>query len=241
MSTQTRNNSPLHPGLGWDEQIFFYGDTAGADDGAQWAVPWSDLMMTMFILFAMLFIFVSSKRDVFYEVLVNVAREKTGQKNDEIETGTYSRQIRMQIAGRGDNATLLATRDQTTRRVLVPPVEQPRPHKKEAAIFFRSARASLEPTARQLLRDFGSRLRASSLRVHLVGHGDKNFVPTADFATNLDLALARATEVARFLAERCGVDRNRILVSGQGAVVPLVPGNSKSSQARNRRVELLFM
>ena len=240
MNAETRSDTPAPLVMRRNEQIFFY-DMASADDGSQWAVPWSDLMMTMFILFAMLFIFVSSKHDVFHEVLLKMSQGNTGQKNGGAESDVQLHQIRMRIEGRSENEILADVQNRSARRVLVAPVELPETQKKETAVFFRPAKATLERTTQDLLLDFGTRLQTSSSRIHLVGHGDEHFVPTADFASNLDLALARAAEVARFLIEKCGVDKKRILVSGQIASVPLVPGNSGSSRIRNRRVDLSLL
>ncbi len=236
MKAETENNVSLPLPLRRDN-LFFY-DMAGADDGSQWAVPWSDLMMTMFILFAMLFVFASSKHDVFEEILFGVEHKDSGQKYDTSESVVSLHQIRMQIEGRDESTMLADFQPEAGQLVLASPSEPLEIQKKETAVFFRPARATLENTAQQLLLDLGDRLRASNLRIHLVGYGDDDFAPASGFASNLDLALARATEVARFLTEKCGVARERILVSGQNVSVPLVPGSSRASQIRNRRVEL---
>lgn len=216
-----------------EEELFFY---ESSSDENSWAIPWSDLMMTMFILFALLFIFVSAKSDVFHGKLLEFNSFKN-QKNG-MENAKSFKEVRMQIERQEEE--VLVEDKTNSRRVLIPPEEQAR-ITKESAVFFRKATAKLEQTAQDLLRELAEELRKNKLQIHLIGNGDEDFEPGTNYKTNLELSLARAIMVARFLIEECGIEKKRVLVSGQPSTVPLVPGKSRTSKMHNRRVEIFFL
>lgn len=79
---------------------------------------------------------------------------------------------------------------------------------------------------------------------HLVvieGFTDDAFRPTTDFPTAEDLALARAEAAAAVLASSGHVGRERLLVTGVGAVPrPDVSGDDALTRKANRRVEIVI-
>jgi chemotaxis protein MotB len=74
--------------------------------------------------------------------------------------------------------------------------------------------------------------------VRVEGHTDNLLLrPGSDFSSNIELAAARAAEVAEFMLRR-GVPGERLAAAGLGQFQPLDPANTAEARARNRRVEV---
>ena len=69
------------------------------------------------------------------------------------------------------------------------------------------------------------------------GHADRNPIRSARFASNWELAAARAIAVAQMLIAE-GLPPNRLAATSFGDAQPIDPGDSPQALARNRRIEL---
>ncbi len=69
------------------------------------------------------------------------------------------------------------------------------------------------------------------------GHADRNPIRSARFASNWELAAARAIAVAQMLIAE-GLSPNRVAATSFGDAQPIDPGDSPQALARNRRIEL---
>jgi chemotaxis protein MotB len=69
------------------------------------------------------------------------------------------------------------------------------------------------------------------------GHADRNPIRSARFASNWELAAARAIAVAQMLITE-GLPPNRVAATSFGDAQPIDPGDSPQALARNRRIEL---
>lgn len=69
------------------------------------------------------------------------------------------------------------------------------------------------------------------------GHADRNPIRSARFASNWELAAARAIAVAQILIAE-GLPANRVAATSFGDAQPIDPGDSPQALARNRRIEL---
>ena len=69
------------------------------------------------------------------------------------------------------------------------------------------------------------------------GHADRNPIRSARFASNWELAAARAIAVAQMLIAE-GLPANRVAATSFGDAQPIDPGDSPQALARNRRIEL---
>lgn len=99
------------------------------------------------------------------------------------------------------------------------------------AIQFKVGSADLTPAAEQTLSDIGKILSMAPDRCVLVeGHTDS----TGNADKNLALSRDRAASVVRFIAEKGGVDRKRLVPSGKGSSDPL--NNLDPRDPKNRRV-----
>ena len=107
--------------------------------------------------------------------------------------------------------------------------------------LFASGSAEVSSRFEPLLARIGDALNAVSGQVVIVGHTD-NVRPsvTSRLSSNFDLSDARARTVARMLAQRAG-PAERYRSEGRGETEPLVPNDSPTNRARNRRVDITVL
>lgn len=73
------------------------------------------------------------------------------------------------------------------------------------------------------------------LSLYVVGHTDM----TGSLAYNMDLSSRRASAVVKALANRFGIDRDRLTPAGIGPLAPVAENGTAEGRALNRRVELV--
>lgn len=107
--------------------------------------------------------------------------------------------------------------------------------------LFASGSGEVSSRFEPLLARIGDALNAVSGQVVIVGHTD-NVRPsvTSRLSSNFDLSDARARTVARMLAQRAG-PAERYRSEGRGETEPLVPNDSPTNRARNRRVDITVL
>jgi chemotaxis protein MotB len=69
------------------------------------------------------------------------------------------------------------------------------------------------------------------------GHADRNPIRSSRFASNWELAAARAIAVAQMLISE-GLPANRVAAASFGDAQPIDQGDTPQAFARNRRIEL---
>lgn len=242
-----RANAPTLP----EEQTtaYTYGNdifsNVATHEDSTWAVPWSDLMMTMFILFAVLFVYASAKRDFIREVREDISLSETvHSRNIDIpkQKPTVLRPVHKEtyagfemdkvLALKSDSNNEIITEGMKDRHLVAFALDRP--------ILFRHLSADLEPQAVQSLETILPVIRKSNLDVQVLGYTDGLPVHTTEFAGNWELGTARAMSVASWLIHQGGVTPSRITVSSRGSNDPRVPNISRANRIQNRRVEILL-
>jgi chemotaxis protein MotB len=80
-------------------------------------------------------------------------------------------------------------------------------------------------------------------QIQVSGHTDQLPIGekrSAQFPTNWELSVARATNVVRFLQEKANVPGDRLVASGYGEFHPVASNKTSAGRARNRRIEILL-
>jgi chemotaxis protein MotB len=104
--------------------------------------------------------------------------------------------------------------------------------------LFDSARAALHESARPVLDELAATLReGGEARISVEGHTDNVPVQGGQFASNWDLASARANAVARYLLEQ-GFEPSRLQSVSYADTRPVASNDNEQGRAANRRVEL---
>lgn len=104
--------------------------------------------------------------------------------------------------------------------------------------FFASNLATLTPTAEQIIDAIGPLLKASPYSMSIEGHADTR-PPGRPYATNWDLAAARAIAVLRRLTDVSGIPATRIYAVSDGSATATAAGSDPAQLARDRRVDIV--
>jgi len=107
-------------------------------------------------------------------------------------------------------------------------------------LLFASGQAKLTGAAEEALSRLSPVLRRLPYMINVVGHTDSMPMYSAQFPSNWELSVARASSVARFLMEEMELPGRQFVVSGYAYYRPVMPNNSAANRARNRRVEIII-
>ena len=208
-----------------------------------WSIAWSDLMMTMFILFAMLYIYQAANREFSFlkQVETDVAPEAASVEAapPQVETIIESLDaLAAHRAGGGADTVRLQQLSEIGQvelepdkavRIILP-----------GDLLFDTGRADLKPSALETLRQVADAVRITDYRVNVVGHTDSVPMHSEKFATNWELSAIRACAVARYLIEQTGLSPARFYISAHAYLQPVAPNDTPANRSANRRVELIM-
>ena len=105
-------------------------------------------------------------------------------------------------------------------------------------IFFERGKAELHAHARAILDKVAAVIRDLPNPIEAEGHTDTLPIRSAQFPSNWELSVARATAVVRYLVEAHGFSPLRLAARGLGEHKPLYPNDPVLGEPRNRRVEI---
>ncbi|MBA4356729.1 MAG: flagellar motor protein MotB [Desulfovibrio sp.] len=226
------------------------GAVAAGGNFAEWSVPWSDLMMIMFVVFAMLFIYTSTtstrKDQPAPQQEPKAAATKAptdpmqaflGQLNDPIGDPVRGGKSFQDASGpavretyyQSDNLGISVVRE-TDRQVRV---------FLRGDLFFASGGDGLSRNSAPYLARIAEILRLSSGAVLVVGHAAEG--EAGSEAESLGLSARRAASVAEYFIRTAKLDARRFLITGRGSFQPEAPASDQNAASRNRRVEVLVL
>ncbi|WOC39763.1 flagellar motor protein MotB [Polaribacter sp. HL-MS24] len=109
-------------------------------------------------------------------------------------------------------------------------------------LLFNTASYQVKKGAYALLKNIANVIQSEpSMEVMIEGHTDSRTIRNTVVQDNWDLSVKRATSIVRLLEGKYGVDGSRLIASGRGATVPLVPNTSAKNRARNRRTRIVIL
>ncbi len=112
---------------------------------------------------------------------------------------------------------------------------------RESAVF-PPGRDAVNPEAVPILaRVAGSLRKLPQLPVRLEGHTDNVPIETAQFPSNWELSVARATAVLELLAGKLGIPAERMAVAGYADYHPVAGNDTSEGRAHNRRVDIVVL
>jgi len=91
-----------------------------------------------------------------------------------------------------------------------------------------------------LLEKIGILLKETKGDIVVAGHTDNVPMQGIRFKSNLELSIARAASVARFLLHQSSIEPARIATMGFGEFRPIESNDTKEGRRRNRRVEIIL-
>jgi chemotaxis protein MotB len=203
----------------------------------KWSVSWSDLMMTMFIFFAVMYVYQTGNRDLLFgkgpgmnHVSESGSHRVVNATLQENLSRVYdrTRQAVSEVMLNQPGSVEL-TKDRTVRIVLA------------GDFLFDPGRADLKPGARYQLDQIARVLKENDFMINIAGHTDSAPAGSQEFPTNWELSAKRAVMVARYLIEKDKIDGNRIFITAHSSNDPVRPNDTARNRALNRRVEIILV
>jgi chemotaxis protein MotB len=231
------------------EQLFDGGDTL-LDDGmmrANWTLPWSDLMMIMFVLFAALLAMQTlqmntqklqtQRQTAAQPQPVDRPVEKTVKEEVLARKPSFEPLMQINVLARSEEA-VRETNLQNAEIVLLD--DQSVKVSVQGPMFFPLGKADLRPEVTRFLDRLAQIIRQTPYDIHVVGHTDDKPINTDYFPSNWELSLVRASHVARHLIAAGNLDPARFVVMGRGQYEPATANTDEQKRALNRRVEIII-
>lgn len=204
----------------------------------RWSISWSDLMMTMFIFFVIMYVYQVGNRELKFDDgpgRQTVSDAGSGVIND-VDLSEKESDVLTDVATRlikdewvDNEVTIDLVKDQAVRITLA------------GDFFFDVGRADLKPESKWRLHQIANTLKKSKHIINVVGHTDSVPNHSALFPTNWELSAARACRVARYLIENEGIREHRFFISAHSWHQPVVPNTNVYNRSLNRRVELILL
>ena len=107
-------------------------------------------------------------------------------------------------------------------------------------LFFATGEAQIRPEAEPLLDHLAAILKKIPNHVVVEGHTDDRPINTAQFPSNWELSVHRATNILRYLVEKDHLDPARFAAAGYGEYAPLASNDSEAGRRLNRRVDIVI-
>jgi len=233
--------------LGADPYSEDFFDRVRMPRNPQWSIAWSDLMMTMFILFTVMYAYKSADKefltgeglgsDIGTEIGAGVIGDKGGGSiGPAPDSGSELLLTKVYNLGRqtldqeelNEFATVDLVSDKTVRIIL------------QSDLLFDLGKADIKPDAMKSLNKIVPILQQTPYMINVVGHTDNIPINTEQFPSNWELSMKRASEVARFIMDQSALPEERFFITGHSSYQPLRPHDTPENRAINRRVELII-
>jgi chemotaxis protein MotB len=112
-------------------------------------------------------------------------------------------------------------------------------------ILFDSGETTIKPQGIEVLKRVGNiLLNVKDKAINIEGHTDN--VPigaelSKKYPTNWELSVVRATNVARYLQEKSGINPILLSATGYGEYKPVASNETEEGKAKNRRIEIVLV
>jgi len=201
-----------------------------------WSVPWADVMMTLFVIFAALYVFKSPIQE---EVVTHQeVRTEYVERTKTIPQGPGDAQFQGQKSIRdiydlsrqklSSVSSIELVPDKAVRIIL------------RSDLLFDLGKAHIREDAKASLREVAEVLGQTEYMVNVAGHTDDLPISTEEFPSNWELSTARAVQVARFLMKDMDIPEEKFYVTGHAFYQPVKPNSNDLNRAANRRVEIII-
>lgn len=108
----------------------------------------------------------------------------------------------------------------------------------DSVILFDTGKADLKPSARPVIEKIGEILKSLDTEIQVQGHADDRPINTPEFSSNWELSTKRATNVVKYLIDKCGVSENHLTATGNAEFRPIAPNDSEYNRQKNRRIDI---
>jgi chemotaxis protein MotB len=217
----------------------------------RWLLTYADLITLLLAFFVMLYVF--SKQDTRkYDAMTMQLKaifsggtgvvDEGGRTGDQVLEGNtqgpsnieIKRQLESQIKdvsqseGQGNNISVITDERGIVIRIM-------------DKAFYDTGKADLKDKARETLDKIAPVIKSLPNEIRIEGHTDNVPINTAEFKSNWELSVRRATEVVRYLIEKGDISPQRISAAGYAEYRPVAANDSDANRAMNRRIEIIVV
>lgn len=220
-------------------EMFDDSASAGGRGATDWAVPWSDLMMVMFVLFVVLYVYSTTHKDVmlvFTDRPAPASAEQSSVALEGVIAGMESRFSQGLGVDDGDGhpevfyksklSGVSVTRNGDEVHVVL-----------RGSDFFEQGRIEMNPGSVDYLVEIAEIMKLTRGEIQVVGFADGS---EPEGAEGFAFSARRASSIAAYFIDKAGVDASRFSVTGRGEYAPEVPGTTINPEDINRRVEIII-
>ncbi|MGD2184597.1 MAG: OmpA family protein [Desulfobacterales bacterium] len=230
----------------------------GTQNSSGWLTTFNDLVTLLMVFFVLLFSMssISAERiqDIQYALQSGLGILKEGQMSsvsvkdtqpikDMSHISTQAEGVetekRMDQHGISDTQALESLKSELGIRVI--PTGQGTRLSLENRVLFDFGKAAINPEGFSLLDKIAAAIKKMPYPVRVEGHTDNVPIRTKKFPSNWELSVARAVNVVKYFAAVSKIDPQRLSAVGYGEIRPVVPNDTPSNRAVNRRVEIILV
>lgn len=207
---------------------------------SHWSVPWSDLMMVMMVMFAVMYAAKLPQGDA--AVTLKKGAPITSMLPPQLEKPQIEKSATAPISSEEifrlseklvkeanlANIDVVLT-DSNAIKVSV-----------HGNLFFDLGMAELKPEAISFLDQLAGIIATNNYNIEVSGHTDDFPISSPIYPTNWELSTARAAMVARYLIQQGDLEPGRFSVIGHASYQPTLPNTTLDNKAQNRRVEIVI-
>ena len=209
--------------------------------GNHWSVPWADLMMVMFVLFAAL-VTARATQEKIPEYIdrkqtITVEKEKVIKDQVLSPEPSFEPLMRINVFEKSQQAV----RETNIENVEIALMEdQSVKVSVQGPLFFDLGADTLKKDVKTFLKTLAGVIRQTNYKVNVIGHTDDKPINNRKFASNWELSLMRATQVGKYLINEGQIDPARFTIMGRAQYEPATPNANDRFRALNRRVEIII-
>ncbi|HDQ39418.1 MAG TPA: hypothetical protein ENN39_00065 [Desulfonatronum sp.] len=197
-----------------------------------WSVPWSDLMMVMFILFLVLFVFSLREKDRIlpgHRTPASVSMSMGGQER--LSMQPLFELIRERLIGYERYLNVAFLDDSSIVISLV------------GANFFEPASARISDQSRPVVSKIGQLVSLAQGKVVITGFAEDHAASDANAASKgaWETAAVRAAAIAEHLVQETGLNTHLLVIQASGANLPLSPYLLDPDNQRQRWAEIRIL
>ncbi len=230
---------PQNHGLSAYNQLNIFDDSMdeNANMISDWAVPWSDLMMVMFVLFVVLYVYASTQKDIMLVFTDRNSLAQNVQSSSELDgvieriDSTYDLET---PEAKADHLNLVYKSMQ--HDVSVNRYGDDVHVVLRGSRFFQNGHSEILSTAEGYLQEVAEIMRMSHGQIQVIGY-------TAHFENRggdgFLLSAERAVDVASYFINKAKIKPARFSIVGRGEYKPDIP-EIKAQTDLNQRVEIII-
>ncbi len=203
-----------------------HSEQISAPDRGSWAVPWSDLMMVMFILFLVLFIFHAREQETIVPRMFFAPWEGSYRQNSsELNLDPLYERARDSL---GKDSPRLSLERRANGDLIISLFGE---------TFFSPGSTRLNSGSMYYLERISKIVSLAQGGIIVSGYTDSR----ENQSNAWEISSLRAAGIGQALMDFGQIRKENIVIHGYGTSRPLAPASSATSQERNRRVEIRIL